>query len=532
MKYAIINIQGIFKETEKQVKSLLSSAKDSREFRYDHFLTKTEKILSKDKIDRILIDYKMDFKSGLAGYTAIRSQLKRLKDAGKKVYFYARNFNISEIYLASACTKVLMNPLGEFSLLGLAVKFPFVKKLLDNNNIEVEVIRRDKYKSAGDIFRLESIDEANKEQYEAILETCMKEMTEKIKEGYGKRDEDINELLKGKALTPNEALEKGWIHEIKIGQDLIDDWKEEKHKKYKLRKIKNHFGRGPKIAVLVFEGAIKDGKSEQDPLLGQMIGADSYIPHIKQLIKDKSIQGVVFRVNSGGGSAIASEEIVNEIRKLRKEKPVVVSMSNVAGSGGYWISTQCEKLFAERTTITGSIGVIFTFFYIKELLNKYGINFSTIKKGKYADFASNLRRLSEEEREELNKFIEDIYQKFLNKVADFRNKTVEDIHKIAQGRVWSGEDAKEIGIIDEIGGLTDAINYLKGTLKLEESKIIYYPVIKKPLLARLIANTSLTGIDMPNDIANIIKHMDIHNSYLVKNSNTPLALMTDFIDFL
>jgi len=529
MRYSILELSGTFRETGKMVKSL-TSLQEGEFFRYDRFLIKVENLLQNQKVKTIIIDAKVNFSSSLfSAVESIRGQLKRLKDAGKEVYFYARYYNPINLYLGSACSKMLIHPIGTVEFLGTSRTFTFFKRLLDKFDVEVDIIRRGKYKSAGDSFRKDEIDPFNKEQYEAIANSFMKELKEKIIKDLNKTEDDLNRLLDGKILNSEEAVKEGWIHEVKTIEDLIYELNKAKYKEVKFKKVSNFYGKGQRIAVLVFEGAIIDGKSKQDPLMGQAIGSDSYIPFIKRLAKDKSIKGVVFRVNSGGGSAIASEEIVNEIRKLREEKPVVVSMSEVAGSGGYWISTECDKLFAERTTITGSIGVITMFFYAKKLFEKYGITHSTIKIGEHSDLGSSIKKLTEKEQSIIDKTIEDIYQVFLGKVSRFRNKSKEEIHNIAEGHVWSGEDAIKVGIVDEIGGLTDAINFLKNKLNIENAKVIFHPTIRYTLFERLIYGSSIASVNISKELSEIISLIN-KSSLLFKNNGIPMALMPEYID--
>jgi len=529
MKYSILELSGTFRETGKMIKSLLS-LQGEESFRYDRFLIKVENLLKDEKIKTVIIDVKVNFNLQLfSAVESIRSQLKRLKDAGKEIYFCARYYNSINLYLGSACSKMLIHPLGTVDFLGVSRTFTFFKRLTDKFDVEVDIIRRGKYKSAGDNFRTDELDPFNREQCEAILNSFIKELKEKVIKDLNKTEDDLNKLLDGKILNSEEAQKEGWISEVKTVEDLIYEFYKSKNKEVKFNKNRNSYGKGKRIAVLVFEGAIIDGKSKQDPLIGQAIGSDSYIPFIKKLAKDKSIKGVVFRVNSGGGSAIASEEIVNEIRKLREEKPVVVSMSEIAGSGGYWISTECDKLFAERTTITGSIGVITMFFYAKKLFEKYGITHSTLKIGEHSDLGSTLRKLTEKEQSMINKTIEDIYQMFLNKVSRFRNKSIEEIHNIAQGRVWSGEDALKVGIIDEIGGLVEAINFLKNKLGIENAKVIFYPTIKFNFIERLIYGSSMISTNISKELTEIISVVN-KSSLLFKNNGTPMVLMPEYID--
>jgi protease-4 len=530
-KYVVLNLTGLYRDTSPLIKSFFAHNRATEIFRFDIFLIAVEKIINNKKIKKVLIDSKMDFLSNtFSGLEAVRNQLERMVLAGKEVYYYSKDYNVQDVYLGSACSKRIMHPLGELKFLGIFHQFRFLKNLREKFDIDIDVIRRGKYKSAADFLRVDRIDEWNKEQFEAIFNTYFNEICDKVKESMNKSDEDIDKLLNGYKPDAKQALDDGWIDDIRTNVDMLDLWKGIEHLKEDRIVIKRlRYGKGKKIAILFFEGAIIDGKSRQDPLLGQALGSDTYLKYIQELKKDNSIQGVVFRVNSGGGSATASEDIVNEIYKLNNEKPVVVSMSEVAGSGGYWISTACDKLFAQNTTITGSIGVISALFYMKDFFNRYGITHSTIKKGKFADVGSTIRRMTDEDRKIIESFVDNIYQKFLEKVSKFRDMEKDDVHNIAQGRIWSGKDAKEIGIIDEVGDITQAVDYLKNKLQLERAKVEFYPKIKYSLLERILFNARVAQTS--TGLSDIVNLLDYKSSFFFRSNAKPLAIMTEFIDF-
>ncbi len=483
----------------------------------------------------------------LSGAEAVRVQLQRLTEDGKELWFYAREYRPLQLYLASVCSRKVMHPLGSLSYLGLSKSFLFVKKALSQADINVEIIRRGDYKSAGDRFRTDHLDEANREQYQAYFDSVANELYSKISAGYAGAASakpmqtlysEIEALKAGNILSASSAESEGWVDEVKTLDRLEAEWKALKYKQVKLKKPGRSFAvsldssapedpagqsgaggalpqgsernhnlfttprplltkpRSPalkprkKIAVLVFEGAIIDGKSKQHPLLGQALGPESFIPHIRKLEEDKSVKGVVLRVNSGGGSATASEDILDALARLREKKPLVASMSEVAGSGGYWIATQAERIFAHHTTLTGSIGVITLFFYLEKFLKKHGITSSSLKTGPYADLGSVLRSMDKKERELIDAEVERIYQQFLERVSRCRGRSQEDINAVAQGRVWSGFEAREQHLVDEIGGIESAVAYLLGKLELSRAKVQFYPRIKHSFLERQLEKAS------------------------------------------
>jgi protease-4 len=292
-------------------------------------------------------------------------------------------------------------------------------------------------------------------------------------------------------LSAEDALEEGWVHEIRTSDQLRREWKRQKHRSRSVKKVGRSYGRGrKKIAVLVFEGAIIDGKSKRHPLLGQAVGAESFVPHVHKLADDSSVKGVVLRVNSGGGSAAASEDIRNALEELREKKPLVVSMSETAASGGYWISCGAERIFAHADTLTGSIGVITLHLAVQNFLKRYGINAESLRTGPHADLGSALRPITGEEKKLLDGTVERLYRSFIRRVADARNQDPRRVEKIAGGRVWSGSDALQEGLVDEVGGLVQAVDYLKGQLGLPKPKVVFYPRVRRSLIERLLEHSS------------------------------------------
>lgn len=491
MKYVSLTLSGRFAETEPQTRSLQAAAASSR-FRFDIFLVAVERILDDRKIERVLVDCRPDFAPALfAGAEAVREQLARLSTAGKEVSFYAREYDLLRLYLASACTTRLMHPLGRLSFLGHARPFLFFRNLMDKQKVEPQIIRRGEYKSAGDRFRTDSLDKPNAEQYQAYLDRLMEETQVAVEHGFNKSRADLKELLQGTILTAEASREEGWIDEIGTVSRWRGERKKEKVKEQKLKKIGSSYGKGrKKIAVLIFEGSIIDGESKQLPLLGQALGDSSFVPHIQELAEDKSVKGVVLRINSGGGSATASEELLSALRELREKKPLVVSMSELAGSGGYWLALEAERIFAQATTLTGSIGVITLLFTVQKLLKRIGVTSQTLRTAPFADLGSALRSLTKEEQKMLQSVVDELYESFVQKVAKARERSYQEIEKVSRGRVWSGFDAVTQGLVDEVGGITSAVTYLQGNLGLKRCTVSFHPRVKRSLLQKLLMKGS------------------------------------------
>lgn len=532
MRFAKIVLSGKYREIET-LKKGISSVTSKDEFRFDKFYIKTELISRKKDINKVIIDCRNDFSVSLfAGLEEIASRIVFLKESGKEVFFYASNYGVKELFLSSFCTYRLIHPLGSIKFQGLAQNFTFISRITRRLGIEAEVIRRGKYKSAGDRFRTEQLDTANKEQYKTYIENVMENIKTAITSGFEKTNDDIELLLDGRFIPAETAEDEGWIDEIVSCSAFINRWTDEKEQELKFKKIpdklKNGFGlKSTKIAVLVFEGAIIDGYSKRDLIMGQAVGAESFIPEIKKLREDKSVKAVVLRINSGGGSAFASEDITAELRLLADKKPLVISMSEVAGSGGYWMSCCGIKTLALPTTLTGSIGVISIYINLHKLLSRLGLTHDVIKIGEHADMGSAMRSLSKKEKAMIDSEIEDMYKNFLKNVAGARNMKQEEVNKIALGRVWSGSNAKEIGLIDKTGGLTEAIAVARDASDIKKYSIQFYPEVKHGLIEKL-----LMGITKHDESARTIS-----NNALQLISNTtenginkkPLAVMESFI---
>ncbi len=399
MNYAKLVLSGRYRETGDQTGGLFTASK--RTFRYDEFKIRVEWIIKDRRIDRVLLELKEDFQPGLfAGLEELRRQVGRLRGAGKTVFIFAKSYSTLGLYLAASCDEKILHPLGSLSFLGLSRTFLFFKGIMDRHGLGMEIIRRGKYKSAGDRFRTESLDRAAEEEYRVYFSSTMAEIRRRVAEGFDKRDNEIDELLNGRILDAEEARAEAWIDRSCTVDTLEKEWREEKkRKKKKLKSPGSSYGKGRKrIAVLVFEGAVVDGKTRRLPLLGQAVGSDSFVPEIEKLRKDRRVKGVVLRINSGGGSAAASEDILDALSRLGEKKPLIVSMSEVAGSGGYWISCAARRLFVSGTSLTGSIGVIVMLGQLREFLRRHGITETVLKTAPHADLGSALRQMTEKER--------------------------------------------------------------------------------------------------------------------------------------
>lgn len=449
-----------------------------------------EEILKKEDVYGIFIRLK-DYYLSPAQYEELREILLEIKNKGKKVIFYADYYkSLLEYQIVSLGDYLILNKGGEVIIPGILLKKYYIKKLLEKIGGEMEVLAIGKYKSAKELFTRENMSEEDKEQLNEILDIIYSKVKENIKETRI-RERDLDSLINYYGYFNEElAKEFGLVDTVLYPKDVDEFLK--KYTKVKKIKIEKYLGekeigrswlkRKKKIALVIAEGTIVDGKSGYDPrplIGGKYIGSETMEEIFKKLEKDKSIKAVIFRINSGGGSASASEIIANAVKKCNEKKPVIVSMGNVAASGGYYIACLARRILADNSTITGSIGIFSIKFVAKKLYeDKLGITFDYLKRGEMADAQTELRGYTEREREIFMKQLEWWYDKFITRVSEGRKLNKEYIDSIGQGRVWSGYKAKELGLVDEIGPLRKAIEIAKEEAKIkkgEEIEIFLYP---------------------------------------------------------
>lgn len=422
---------------------------------------------------------------GWASLQEIRDALVRFKKSEKFIWSYSKNLSQSAYYLASVSDSIITYPQTGVDFRGLNMTSIFLTDLFYEIGIEPEIIRSGKYKAAVEPFILKKMSEENKEQSELLLNNIWNEV---IKDIGKSRDLKIEELN----LTANQGIHNWSLNKNSIlidtqqyPQEFIKSLKKKINPKKNdiinfeqkisfvslndILKSNTEFISKNKIGIIYAEGQISDSDNDQ-------ISPQSHSKIIRELKEDENIKAVILRVNSPGGSALASDMIWNELEELKKIKPLIVSMGDVAASGGYYISCNADKIFASNSTITGSIGVFGLFFKIENLLkNKMNIHFDEINTNKYSNFGSIYELFEESEKEMLGDLIDQTYDTFLRKVSNGRNKNIKEVNDIAQGRIWSGLEAKKIGLIDEIGNLNDAINYAAKVTKVEDYMIEEYP---------------------------------------------------------
>jgi len=421
-----------------------------------------------------------------ANIEEIRNQLIKFRESGKFVISYAETMAQNAYYLATASDEIYINPQGMLDVHGMAAQVMFYKNLLDKLDIEMQIIRgpNNKFKSAVEPYFLDKMSDANREQYEKLLGSVWFKIVSDISETRGVSIERINELADNLNLIfdAKAALEENFIDGLlyrdqiitlikdKAGIDAKADIDILQNSQYANARVQPK-SQPSKIAIIYASGQIYDGEGDNSK-----IGSVTLSKAIREAREDDNVKAIVMRVNSPGGSALASEVIRREVELARQEKPFVISMGNYAASGGYWISSEGDRIFADATTLTGSIGVFGTFPNAQKFLNdKIGLTFDGVKTNENADFGRISQPLTPYQKSMLQKYVGETYNDFTALVARTRNLRQSYVDSIGQGRVWSGIDALELGLVDEIGGIDKAILYAAQQANLTDYSIKAYP---------------------------------------------------------
>ena len=445
---------------------------------------------------------------GLAHIEELRTALKHFRESGKAVVSYMENPTNAGYYLASVSDKIYMtvHDGGMNMLSGLSSQMIFLKDLLDKMGINVQLIRHGKYKSAGEMFIRSSASKENLEQNEAMIASIWKSWASEIASSREISVPELNGMINNLELNfPEDFLSKGLVDELvtyqQMRQKLADLYVTEEPEDIKVISLQDYASARTlinlkpkgKVAVIYADGDIIDGKAKEN----QIVAGDRFAKIISEIRQDSTIKAAVLRVNSPGGSVLASEKIKSELALLQERMPVVASYGNYAASGGYWISAGCDKIFSNATTLTGSIGV-FSMIpdFSKTVEDKLHIGMTSVNSNRHADMYGMMRPLTASETAYMQASVEKIYDKFTSLVADGRDMTVAKVDEIAQGRVWSGAEALDINLVDQIGTIEDAINWaalsIEGVSRIADVEVVGYP---KPLtgLELLLESFNTTG---------------------------------------
>lgn len=460
----------------------------------DDILASLKKAKEDGHIKGIYLDLS-NLQGGIATIDELRAGLIDFRESGKFIYSYADIYTQGSYYLATAADKIYMHPKGIMLFKGLVAELMFFKGTLDKLDVEAQLIRpkNNRFKSAMEPFIQDKMSDANREQTSRFITSIWDQMVIQVAASRNITSEELNriatelEVTKENEMAVETKLIDGLLYKDEFLTEIrkkLDIEEEKKIPSVKLVKYmdymphkKQKFLQKNKIAVIYALGSIGMGEGDD-----YTIGADKISKTIREARLDSNIRAIVFRVNSPGGDALASDIILRELILAKEKKPVIASFGDVAASGGYWISCMADKIIAHENTITGSIGVFGFIPNMQGLFNnKLGITFDQVETNENAEFIAINRPMTDKEMEVLQYTVDDIYETFLDYVSTARNMPVEKVDSIAQGRVWSGIDAKEIGLIDDFGGLDKAIEIAAEMAEITDYRVVSLPRQKDPL---------------------------------------------------
>ncbi|MCB9050054.1 MAG: signal peptide peptidase SppA [Lewinellaceae bacterium] len=455
-------------------------------------LNTLERAKEDDDIKGIFLEADGLASGGLATSAVVRDALLDFRSSGKFIIAYSKYYSQGAYYLASSADQILVNPLGMIDFRGFAAQVPFFKDMLDKIGVEMQVYYAGKFKGASEPYRLNKMSDENRMQVREYINDIYENFIEDVSASRNISEQRLRELAaEYVGMDPAASAEAGLADKVAHREDALDELRSRlglgEDEKIPMSTLEEYNQSNPesknyriknKIAVIYAEGTIVDGKGAPGN-----IGDEKYVEYVQQIRRDDNIKAIVVRVNSPGGSAMASENIWKELSLAKAEgKKVVVSMGDYAASGGYYISAMADSIFAQPNTLTGSIGVVLAIPDASELLDdKAGIHFDSVKTGPYATGITPFYPLSSGESRLLQKRTDDMYETFLQRVSEGRKLSRDSVHAIAQGRVWTGERALSIGLVDRIGELDDAIASAAGMAELDEYRLTEYPKVKDPI---------------------------------------------------
>lgn len=457
-----------------------------------------------------------------------RADLEQFKKSGKPLYAYLKSPGTPEYYLATAATRIYMPPEDLLNVKGMRLELMYFRRTLDKLGVQVDVEHAGKYKDFGDMFTRTSMSPETKEVLDSVLDDLYNGLLQKIADGRKKSPDEIRAIVDEGPFISNRALNKGLVDELRFEDEMFGELKAAL-KDTEIRKLSareylrvplSSVGLGGKqrIAFVIGDGAITRGDPENDSD-GNGIESEKFDRMLKRVGNDSGIKGVIVRIDSPGGEVGASDEIWREMNQLSKKKPVIISMSDAAASGGYYMAMTGDPIVAYPGTLTGSIGVVFGKPNLHGLYDKLGIDKDTLTRGRFAAIDSDYQPLSDEGRRKLREGIDESYRAFVTKVADARKRRFQDVEPLAQGRVWLGDQAKANGLIDELGGLDRAIEMVKQRARIpatEMVNLITYPPKRNLFEVIFRSQSSESAIDA--EISGLIgsKFRDVINASELK----------------
>ena len=470
----------------------------------------------------------------------VRDAILEFRKSGKPILAYLEYGAEQEFYLASACDKVYLMPASTLDLRGLATYELFLRGSLDKIGAYPDLMHIGDYKTAANTFTEKGFTPAHREMAESLNQDLYSQLLRGIGDGRRKSEEEVRALLDHGPYLARDAVAAGLIDDVAY-EDELDDKSdlagaERRVDGDKYREVPTTavgLDRGPKIAVLYLVGVIASGASSFDSPNGAVTGSDTVLEWLRKVRADTSVKAIVLRIDSPGGSAVASDIIWREVMLTRQVKPVVASMGDVAASGGYYVAMPAHSIVAQPGTLTGSIGVVVGKFALGGTMEKLGVGVEGVESGKYAGMLSPVRPFSPDERARVMEQMQATYNTFVEKVADARASTPEKIDAIAQGRVWTGRQARDLGLVDDLGGLWKAIAIAKQRAKIDADRHVeldvypprrsFYELVANPFGSASIRAAGPLGALFADPRAKALESLATRLNLF--RSGEPLALM-------
>lgn len=493
-----LKLEGILVERHKNdvISSFASEINSSvSEIALDDIMASIDKATDNDNIKGIYLHIG-DFSASVASLQEIYNGLERFKKTGRFIVAYADSYGNGTYYLSSIADKVYMNPSGTLALTGINISTVFFKDLLSKIGVEMQIFKVGTFKSAVEPFTQTSMSEANRLQLTTFINSIWTEITKTIARNRGISDTVVNMYADSGLFLDDAqtAVHHKLIDSLVYGSDMKEIIEKRVGKDYntltirdmKLTAQNKEYSKN-RIAIVYAVGEI-DGSNKNEGIDSEDISED-----LLDIADNDKIKAVVLRINSPGGSAYGSEQIWKAISVVKSKKPIVVSMGDYAASGGYYIACNTDRIFAQPTTLTGSIGIFGIFPNIGGLTDKLGIKFDNVKTNKYSDFGATYRPMNTEERVILQRYINNGYELFTKRCAEGRNMNIDSLKAIAEGRIYSGTDAMRLGLVDEMGGLEEAIAFAAKKANISDYTLKYYPSVKS--LIEQISDIFSTSIE-------------------------------------
>ncbi|MBV8831273.1 MAG: signal peptide peptidase SppA [Acidobacteriaceae bacterium] len=453
-----------------------------------------------NRVKAVLIQPR-ELATGWGKLQEIRQELLTFKKSGKPLYAFLQGPGSREYYLATAADKVFLSPDDMLDVKGFRLEEMYFKNTLDKIGVGVQVDHIGRYKDAGDIFTKTGMSPETRDVLNHVLDQLYNEFCSTVGQSRHKSADDMRQLLDMGPFMAGQAKATGLVDELGYEDQVYADLKKKTGGEVNRTSIKRYYravpGSGDRIALLVGEGEIIRGGPDDSSGTQTAISSGAFSKTIQQVRKDGSIKGVIVRIDSPGGDAVASDDILHELKLLSAVKPVIISMSDVAASGGYFISMTGDSIVSYPDTITGSIGVLYVRPNFHSLYDKLGISQDMLTRGKLADMDSLYQPLSDAAKQKLHDSIETTYHSFVSKVAAARKKAYDQIEPLAQGRVWMGAQAKDNGLVDQLGGLDQAISLVRSRAKLSatgDTNLVLYPP-RKTIFELLAGSSAESGLE-------------------------------------